>query len=112
MQQNLQTAWQINRESDKMKKPITKSQEEDFEKKYPHIYKRYKRKVVAHPEGAIVHDGDCRIYSVIRICSCGLHHDLQIYPNEAGEIYPRYWEELKGIDDMEQLARTHCQGDS
>ena len=41
------------------------------------ITQRYKRKVMAHPEGAVVHHGDCSLYDDdIEICNCGLHHDL------------------------------------
>ncbi len=52
------------------------------------IEARYKRKVVAYPKGAIVHHGDCYIFSV-GICTCGLIHDLMAMEN-ASMIYAGY----------------------
>lgn len=40
------------------------------------LLQRYFRKTIAHPEGAVVHHGDCDFFS-IKICGCGLHHDLK-----------------------------------
>jgi len=102
----------VKRDIDECIENIKDEDQEDLEKRYPHIYKRYKRKVMAHPEGAIVHDGDCYIYSTIRICTCGLHHYLKIKPGRAEKIYPPYWKELKGIYDMEELVRTQAEGDN
>ena len=30
------------------------------------------RAVIGHPEGAVVHNGDCRIYALGPVCTCGL----------------------------------------
>ena len=58
------------------------------------IGERYFRRVIAHPQGAIVHHGDCFIYSETHLCTCGLHHDLIILPdNIIEEIYPEFWHE-------------------
>lgn len=60
------------------------------------IIRVYKRKVKAHPEGAVVHMGDCHIYSAyLGICTCGLHHWLWQAGDEArSELYPNFLEEL------------------
>ncbi|MHA1590943.1 MAG: hypothetical protein ACTSUP_00400 [Candidatus Heimdallarchaeaceae archaeon] len=58
------------------------------------IEKRYFRKTVEHPEGAVVHHGDCLIYSEKNVCTCGLHHDLLPLSKELiNEVYPEYWSE-------------------
>ncbi len=68
------------------------------------IIRVYKRKVMAHPEGAVVHMGDCHIYnSYLGVCTCGLHHWLmqageevvqEVYPNlnqeETQEVFIEY----------------------
>ena len=41
----------------------------------PRQLKRYFRDVMAFPEGAVVHDGDCRVFSY-GVCTCGLLHTL------------------------------------
>ena len=51
------------------------------------FHQRYFRKVVAYPEGAIVHHGDCSFFN-IDICTCGLLHDLRWY---AG----KHWDEIE-----------------
>jgi hypothetical protein len=56
------------------------------------IKDRYFRKVIAHPDGAIVHFGDCWWYAC-QICNCGLHSDLIWIQEEAEELYPKFWEE-------------------
>ncbi len=63
------------------------------EEQIQRIKDRYFRKVIAHPEGAIVHYGDCHIYGNY-VCHCGLHADLQwIDYEEAIKLYPKYEEE-------------------
>jgi len=52
---------------------------------------RYFRPVIANPEGAVVHYGDCLIYEC-KICSCGLLSDLSVL-SEPNAIYPRFSEE-------------------
>lgn len=55
---------------------------------------RYFRKVIAHPEGAVVHFGDCWWYCC-QICNCGLHADLiWINDHTAEELYPKFWDEM------------------
>ena len=79
---------------------------EDLEKKYPRIYLRHKRQVQAHPEGIVTHDGDCGIYRLFRICTCGLHHALLPITNgDAEKIYPKYWEEQEGMAEIEMLMQ-------
>ena len=58
----------------------------EMEKKYPRIYHRHFRKPMSHPDGAIAHDGDCGIWRLFRICTCGLHHSL--LPLREGSAYP------------------------
>ena len=55
------------------------------------IRARYFRTVIAHPEGAVVHHGDCNVWCH-KICTCGLLHDLLPVRN-AQEIYGRFDEE-------------------
>lgn len=55
------------------------------------VKKRYFRKVMAHPDGAIVHHGDC-YYWDRHICTCGLLHDLMPM-SEPEKIYSKFWEE-------------------
>ncbi len=59
------------------------------------IIKRYKRKVAAHPDGEVVHDGDCGLFNAyLGVCTCGLHHMLMIASSEdVKELYPKYIEE-------------------
>lgn len=57
------------------------------------LKERYFRKVIAYPEGAIVHFGDCWYYAC-QICSCGLHADLEWLPDDAAEkLYPKFMDE-------------------
>ena len=62
------------------------------------IIERYKREVISHPKGAVVHHGDCGLYDAdLEICTCGLHHDLiPLKEKEIKEIYPKFYEELNG----------------
>lgn len=57
----------------------------------PPTIRRYFRKVMAHPNGAVVHDGDCHIFSS-HVCTCGLLHALLPLENNE-EIYPKFYEE-------------------
>jgi hypothetical protein len=59
------------------------------------IVNTYTRKVMAHPEGKVVHDADCGIYNAeLGICTCGLHHCLMACSSEdIDELYPKYHEE-------------------
>jgi len=57
------------------------------------IERRYKRKVISHPEGAIVHNGDCDIYNMyLGVCTCGLRHML-LPTGLIEELYPMYHKE-------------------
>jgi len=59
------------------------------------INNRYFRKVMAHPDGAIVHFGDCKFYSTSGVCTCGLIHDLMYLGRDiAKSIYEKYDEDL------------------
>lgn len=59
------------------------------------IVRVYKREVIAHPEGAVVHMGDCGLYNVyLGVCTCGLHHWLfQAGDKVINELYPKLIEE-------------------
>lgn len=58
------------------------------------LLQRYFRKTKAHPEGSVVHFGDCEFFS-IRHCSCGLLVDLMpLSPEMIEQNYPLYCEEL------------------
>lgn len=84
---------------------------DSLEKKYPRIYLRHKRKVHSHPERVIAHDGDCGIWRLFKICTCGLHHELMIIPDEAEKIYPKYWDEQEGMHKIEMLMNIEdCGG--
>lgn len=62
------------------------------------IHQRYFRKVMAHPEGAIVHHGDCEFFSVF-MCSCGLLADLRAdVPERASELFPAFASQLADHD--------------
>jgi hypothetical protein len=63
-------------------------------------FQRWFRKVPAHPNGALVHDGDCEFYNKHhKLCTCGLLHALKRYPDKASALYARYDSE---ISDHEQ----------
>jgi len=66
------------------------------------INQRYFRKTQAHPDGAVVHHGDCDFFS-IWICTCGLLHDLMpMTPEIVDRLYPSFDKE-NGLYDQ---ART------
>lgn len=68
------------------------------------IKNRYFRKVMAHPEGAVVHDGDCSIWRSLKVCTCGLIHDLMwIDFKTAEEIYPKFGDERVNLDAADHL---------
>lgn len=75
------------------------------------IIRVFKRKVMAHSEGAVVHMGDCGIYNAnLGICTCGLHHWLIQAGHEVmNELYSSYKSEETNeslIDDLlRQLRR-------
>ena len=59
------------------------------------IRARYKRKVMAYDEPMIVHHGDCYIFSLSAVCTCGLYHDMQVLnfgmPQELYKGYDEDW---------------------
>lgn len=65
----------------------------------------YFRKTIAHPDGAMVHHGDC-IFHTHKICGCGLLHALLPLPN-AREIYARFDEDYNAqslaLDKLSQM---------
>jgi len=61
------------------------------------IENRYFRIVPAHPEGAILHHGDCSVFGS-GICDCGLLHDLRPLA-DAEELYPDVYDELGEHDE-------------
>ena len=59
--------------------------------------RRYQRRTIASKGQAVVcHHGDCRWYQ-IRICTCGLLHDLLGHPN-PDVFYPPVYDELAAQD--------------
>jgi len=67
------------------------------------------RKVIAYPNGGVVHYGDCSIYSLSRVCDCGLIKTLQWYISHKPErIYPKFWEDYQmhsqGLYKLERLS--------
>ena len=72
---------------------------------------RHFRKTIAHPEGALAHDGDCHIYSFATVCTCGLLHELMwLGATEAIERYPAYKEQyLKhklGLNLLQEIGMS------
>lgn len=62
------------------------------------IVQRYFRKTKAHPEGAVGHHGDCDFFN-IRVCTCGLHHDMRPAPPDfVADQYPLLYEELSDYE--------------
>jgi len=80
---------------------------DDMEKKYPMLYRRHKRTVMAHPDGIVTHDADCGIYTpFLNICTCGLHHELiTIDDDDVMKIYPKYYDEWDGKIMVEVLLQ-------
>jgi len=65
----------------------------------PPKLRRYFRKTIAHPNGSIVHDGDCRFFD-IKICTCGLLHELLPMHDYQEKYYEKFWEESGEHDNM------------
>jgi hypothetical protein len=64
------------------------------------LLQRYFRKTQAHPEGSVVHHGDCAFFC-IKVCTCGLHHDLMIMdPGKQTEHYPLFDVEQAEYDEV------------
>lgn len=71
------------------------------------IIKIYKRKVIAYPEGKVVHIADCGIYNAfLGVCTCGLHHMLWMASEEVREeLYPELIEEKCNDGFIEYLLQ-------
>jgi hypothetical protein len=55
----------------------------------------YFRKTIGYPNGAIVHDGDCHIFSY-GVCTCGLLHLLNsslVFQNDE-ELYKKFEKDI------------------
>ena len=76
-----------------MKKTQKKKAPKKKAPKLPKALKPYFRKVIAHPEGAVVHYGDCSIYNEPRICDCGLLRTL-LAIEKPEQWYEKYDEEI------------------
>lgn len=76
------------------------------------IRRRYKRPVIAHPAGAVVHDGDCHIFSS-KICTCGLLHMLCRIGDGDGvvKVYPKYYDEYVPHDTALREMFEHKHAD-
>ena len=57
---------------------------------------RYFRQVIAFPDGAVVHDGDCHVFSW-KICTCGLLHSLLPLDNPV-QFFPQFYEQRAAQD--------------
>jgi len=71
------------------------------------IIRVFKREVIAYPEGAVVHMGDCNIYNAhLGICTCGLHHWLmQAEEGTIEELYPEFMNEKCNDGFVEYLLQ-------
>lgn len=65
------------------------------------IRDRYFRKTRAHPEGSVTHHGDCDFFS-IKICTCGMLHDLSGSPGLASSLYPLFSEEMEDYEEARE----------
>ena len=63
----------------------------------------YFRKTIAHPEGQITHYGDCAIYSLAKVCDCGLIRTL-LPMDDAEKWHANFRVECDNhIDTLEEL---------
>lgn len=75
---------------------------------------RYFRPVASHPDGALVHHGDCDIHQCLTMynyspCDCGLLYHLQrIGTGYREKIYPHYWPERRR-HDVGRYMRDQCE---
>lgn len=76
---------------------------------------RYFRVTPDHPEGALVHDNDCR-YSVMHLCTCGLLTELISMRETVNivELYPSFMDEwtkqgniIKQLSNMKEGETIH-----
>jgi hypothetical protein len=67
------------------------------------------RSVMGNKDGALVHDGDCRIYDMfVRVCTCGLFHALhRLDHDQIQRIYPKYNEETISHDASMGILRAN-----
>jgi hypothetical protein len=64
------------------------------------LLQRYFRKVMAYPEGHVVHHGDCDFFN-IKVCTCGLLHFLVMCkPNLIEKHYPLFYEEQRDYEEI------------
>lgn len=72
------------------------------------VLQRYFRKTQSRPEGGVEHHGDCDFFN-IKVCTCGLHHDLKPAPPElVDRLFPRLYGELADSEkSREALLRSH-----
>jgi len=71
--------------------------------------RRFQRKVMASKKPIVVHDGDCRIYSLVRICTCGLFHALLQMPNRPLNRYFR--EQMDKQEEAFNILEMHAHGE-
>ena len=71
--------------------------------------RRFQRKVMGRKHPAVVHDGDCRIYSLVRICTCGLFHALLQMPNRPLNRYFR--EQMDKQEEAFNILEMHVHGE-
>jgi hypothetical protein len=69
------------------------------------IRDRYYRPNTKHPEGDLVHHGDCETHRSMEVyryapCTCGLLHDLKILGDMALRLYPQMYEDEARQDAM------------
>lgn len=75
------------------------------------IVRVYKRKVKDHPEGAVVHMGDCGIYNAhLGVCTCGLGHWLLQMGEGAEELYPKFFTEESNEGLIDYMLQEFKQG--
>ena len=76
--------------------------------KFDPVRKRYFRKTSESPDGVVLHHGDCWFW-IVRICTCGLLHDLSALADDAtgvSKFYPAYWTEVTAHGDALERARA------
>ena len=66
---------------------------------------RYWRGTTSDPDGSYVHHGDCNIFALLPVCTCGLLHDLNgISEKVRDKVYPKFKDDLLKQTEYEKLS--------
>ena len=71
--------------------------------------RRFQRKVMASKKPIVVHDGDCRFYSLVGICTCGLLHTLIQMPGHP--LNREYRNQMDTQDEAFNILEMHAHGE-